>query len=82
MEIFNIRTQDVYQLEDYKGIDYIKLVPEKYGHVLKLRIFKDKTHQEIASILNIKEVTVRKRYERGKKLLKNELEKMNTYDEE
>ena len=49
----------------------IRKLPEKYSTILNLHVFENLTHNEIAQILGIKNSSVRSRFTRAKKLLKN-----------
>ena len=48
---------------------------EKYSIILTLYLIEDYTHKEIAFMLGLNESTVRNQYRRGKKQLKERLEK-------
>lgn len=54
-----------------KVAHFMMYLPQKYKKVLLLRCVEELSVKETAEQLNITECAVRKRYERGKKLLKN-----------
>lgn len=60
------------QIEASEIVNEIKLFPATYKDVLMLRIIYDLSYKEISNILNIPEATIRKRFERAKiKLIEN-----------
>ena len=54
--------------------DVVKTVPEKYRVVLILFYWDSLSIKEIASVLKVSEDTVKKRLERARKLIKQEME--------
>lgn len=62
--------------------EIIDRLPTIYGQVIWLVFFENKDYQEIAKELNISQDTVRKRVERGKQKLREQLEKGGTNDQE
>lgn len=62
--------------EEYRDIlKEISELKDIYKEVLNLKFINEHTNSEIANELNITENTVRKRIERAKKMLKNDLNK-------
>lgn len=60
---------------EYKAIvETIKSLPYIYSEVILLKYVNDLSNLEISEVLNIKEATIRKRLERGRKMLKESLE--------
>lgn len=55
-------------------VRFIKQLPVTYSHLMVLRFVEGLSDQECAQVLNISEPAVRKRLERGRKLLKERLE--------
>lgn len=53
----------------------IQTLPEIYAHILSLRYLYDLGDKDCAQLLKLSPATVRKRLERGRKLLKEQLEK-------
>ena len=49
-------------------------LPEKYGAVIRMRYYSDMSVKEISEALGITESNIKKRLERGKKMLKEMLE--------
>lgn len=62
-------------------VERISELPQMYKDVLFLRYLEDFSTKEISAILGIPESTVRKRTERAKKLLKEALERNESYAE-
>ena len=58
-----------------KIVQAMKRLPEIYAHIMMLRYLHDLNDKACAQLLNVSEAAVRKRLERGRALLKNELEK-------
>ena len=51
-----------------------------YSEILKLKLYVGLSNSEISKILNLKPQTIRKRFERAKKLIIKQLEKVRYYD--
>ena len=65
-----IMVDNINSLIDAKLIaEKINELPDKYKDVLVLKYFNELSNKEIAVILNITELVVRKRIERARKLL-------------
>ena len=62
------------QSEERKVLEVLMNLPLKYKEVLLLYYFEEYACNEISGILKITEVAVKKRLERGRNLLKKELE--------
>lgn len=71
---FSLATFDVEEI-----VSKIESLPEIYKDVLILKCLQEFDNKEIASVLNIKSTTVRKRLERAKILLAELLEKDGEY---
>jgi len=80
--------------ENQKEIAYVKTVedrqivvhllsslPSKYREIIRYRCYYELSYKEISLLLNISEKAAAKRYERGKKLLKELMEKEMIGDE-
>ena len=92
-KIATIEIDDLDLVDDEKSIENIIMSNENLNHLIQLiqnlkPIYQDVillryqnyTHKEISEILKIKEQTVRKRLERGKKKLRKLLEFQNGGD--
>lgn len=78
----NIAVDDIDFLEQYEYDQLVKVIselPEIYKDVIFLRYLEGFTSKEIAGMLSITSESVWKRLERAKKLLKEALEKDDTY---
>lgn len=62
-------------------IDIVAKLPEKYRTVIHLHYYNDLKIEEIAKILSITKSGVKSRLSRGRKLLKQLIEKENDYEE-
>lgn len=62
------------QSEERKVLEVLMNIPLKYKEVLLLYYFEEYKWNEISGILKISEAAVKKRLERGRNLLKKELE--------
>ena len=71
----NVENETIDKVSVEQIVNRIKQLPQKYREVLILRYFNEMTDKGIASSLNIKEATVRKRLERARKELLNSLYK-------
>jgi RNA polymerase sigma-70 factor (ECF subfamily) len=71
----------VQKMEEKELYDIVKGLPEKYSEVLILKYKYELKNKQIATACDITEVTVRKRLERGKKLLLERLEKRHYFEE-
>ncbi len=60
-----------HQIEPEVLLQAIRQLPEKYSMVLNLYVFENLTHEEISGFINIETSSVRSRFTRAKKLLKN-----------
>ena len=65
---------------DYETFEIIMSLPAKYKVVMTLYYVEGYKSKEIAEIIGISEEAVRKRLQKGRELLKQELEKENYYD--
>lgn len=65
---------------DYEIFELIMNLPAKHKIVLTLYYVEGYKSKEIAEIIGISEETVRKRLQKGRELLKKEMEKENFYD--
>lgn len=84
MLMFRIK-RDAVNIDDIKNIgvtesdtqafEYIMSLPAKYKIVMTLYYIEGYKSAEIAEIININEDAVRKRLQKGRELLRNELEK-------
>lgn len=63
------------QEEGNRVLDAIKRLPEMYAHALTLEFVYGYSEKECAKLLSIKPATFRKRIERGRTMLAEELEK-------
>ncbi len=76
-----VATEEISDDEQYTMIDVqrikaaLKQLPEGYRTILSLYLFEGYDHEEIAGILGISPVTSRTQYSRGRKKLKELLEK-------
>lgn len=59
---------------DYDNFEFIMSLPAKHKIVMTLYYVEGYTSKEIAGILNISEEAVRKRLEKGRKMIKKEIE--------
>lgn len=81
-ESFEFQDKEV-QLEEYEDISLkvievkkaINTLKDKYRIIIILYLIEDYSHKEIAKQLGLKESTVRNQYVRGKRLLKQQLQK-------
>jgi RNA polymerase sigma-70 factor (ECF subfamily) len=62
------------ECEENKIVEILKHLPALYRDVLLLKYSNCYSNKEIASVLNISEVTVRQRISRGKKMVQSRLE--------
>ncbi len=71
-------TEEIHTADDEEEIHHIvrliKQLPATYSHLMVLRFVEGFSDQECAQLLNLSEPAVRKRLERGRKLLKERLE--------
>jgi len=80
--------------ENQQGIAYVKTIedrqivvqllsslPPKYREIIRYRCYYELSYKEISLLLNISEKAAAKRYERGRKLLKELMEKEMIGDE-
>lgn len=65
---------------DYEIFELIMSLPAKHKIVLTLYYVEGYKSKEIAEIIGISEEAVRKRLQKGRELLKKEMEKENFYD--
>lgn len=70
-DIKNIGIQDC----DYENFELMMSLPSKYKLVLTLYYVEGYKSKEIAEIINISEEAVRKRLQKGRELLKKEIER-------
>lgn len=87
----NKQTQDIFKLEldieeySFRGVtvkmikDALVKLAEGYRVILSLVLFEGYDYEEIAQITNLKEVTVRTQYIRGKARLVEEIEKIKQH---
>ena len=61
--------------------EFVDLLPDKYRQVIICIVFHELSGRETALMLGIGEGTVRKRYERAKKILKKKLSTVKGYNE-
>ncbi len=61
----------IYDIEPEVLLNAIRELPEKYSSVLNLYVFENLSHDEISELIGIKASSVRSRFTRAKKLLKN-----------
>jgi len=77
----NVVSDDDWEIEDGISVDEVKTaisqLPEKYDLVLSLFLIEGYDHKEISTILEISEVNSRTQLLRGKKKLKESLNKMS-----
>lgn len=62
-------------------IQLLSSLPSKYREIIRYRCYYELSYKEISLLLNISEKTAAKRYERGRKLLKELMEKQMIGDE-
>jgi len=62
-------------------MELVRKLPDGYRTVLNLYVFEDKSHKEIASILNISEHTSSSQYFRAKKLLTTMIKEYRDHEE-
>ncbi|MBQ9850673.1 MAG: sigma-70 family RNA polymerase sigma factor [Clostridia bacterium] len=60
--------------KDYDDFEFIMSLPAKHKIVMTLYYVEGYTSKEIAEIMNISEEAVRKRLEKGRKMIKKEIE--------
>ena len=72
--IVNFEKNDVYTIENDENFLAIESLPDIYKEVLILKYSSEFSYTEIAEILEISEVNVRKRISRAQKLLKQRLD--------
>ena len=63
----------VNNISSKKILEFIQSLPDGYRLVFNLYVFEDKSHKEIAQILNITESTSKSQYFRAKKQLQNHI---------
>jgi len=82
-EIFTKELEEKVISENQNGVPTVKTIedrhmitqllsklPEKYREIIQYRCFYDLSYREISSLLNISEDVAAKRYERGRKMVK------------
>ncbi len=62
-------------------MELVRKLPDGYRTVLNLYVFEDKSHKEIASMLNISEHTSSSQYFRAKKLLTTMIKEYRDHEE-
>jgi len=60
-----------YEIEPEFLLQALRELPDKYSTILNLYVFENLTHKEISDLIGIKSSSVRSRYTRAKKLLRN-----------
>lgn len=83
--INNIPTEDcadtvINRMEEEKLFGIVADMPEKYAYVLSAKYRRNLSDKQIAIACGISEAAVRKRLERGRKMLKDKLEKRHYFD--
>lgn len=94
VELFNKGVDEPVISENQQGIDSVKAVedreivvqllsslPSKYREIIRYRCYYELSYKEISLLLDISEKAAAKRYERGRKLLKELMEKEMIGDE-
>ena len=67
------------QKEDYELLESVLMLPEKYKTVLYLYYYEGYPAAKLSSILHVNASTLRSRLDRGRKLLKESLEREERY---
>ena len=80
-KITGFEKNDIYTIEDNEKFLEIEGLPDIYKEVLILKYSSEFSNTEIAEILEISEMNVRKRISRGRKLLKQRLDERRRADE-
>ncbi len=93
-ELFSKGVDEPVINENQQGIAYVKTIedrqivvqllsslPSKYREIIRYRCYYELSYKEISLLLNISEKAAAKRYERGRKLLKELMEKEMIGDE-
>lgn len=80
-KITEFEKNDIYEIEDNEKFLEIEELPDIYKEVLILKYSSEFSNTEIAEILEISEMNVRKRISRGRKLLKQRLDERRRADE-
>lgn len=69
--------EELHELPDQEMlIQAIQSLPDGYRTVINLYIFEERSHEEVAKILEISPSTSRSQYARAKKLLKKKLQSL------
>lgn len=83
----NIPTEDcadavISKVEEESFFDIVNAIPEKYSYVLRLKYKYGFSNKQIAKVCGITEAAVRKRLERGRKMLLEKLQRRHFLEEE
>ena len=62
-------------------VSLIRALPESYRRILELKCVEEESNQEIAQRMGLKESTVSMRVLRGRKMLREQLEKEGYFDD-
>ena len=62
-------------------VSLIRALPESYRRILELKCVEEESNQEIARRMGLKESTVSMRVLRGRKMLREQLEKEGYFDD-
>lgn len=74
-EILEPTKEDIKKIPYSILLDYIAELPEGYRTIFNMYVFENKSHKEIAKILNIKEKSSSSQFFRARKLLSIKIEK-------
>lgn len=79
--VSSVRQSNIYTIEDDEKFLEIEGLPDMYKEVLILKYSSEFSNTEIAELLEISEMNVRKRISRARKLLKQKLDERRQANE-